>query len=207
MSHPEHPESENLCPHCGKEIESYLNRNPVSFGDWEDEKSSVAYLLNIIDKSELFKVFREVEGSLLQPRLHSSEKTMRTDLILKPNLKLVQAGWDGGLIGIECKKSGLKLNLPFAQSLDYARTVWRLNNGFHIMCEYFFLWPYWSVGGFAASVMAQQRIGTVEFQQYADPKWNILRLKCGESKVLYYRTETDEIDVGPLKSGHKSGSR
>jgi hypothetical protein len=197
-----------ICPHCSKEIDPCESGNTVSFGNWETEKESVEFLVEVIGKSDLFKVYKEVEGTIIQPRLQTPiNKTMRIDLILYPMPKIMGKGWARGVIGIECKKSGVKLNHPLAQSMDYARTVWSLPSGFHFMCEYFFLWPFRAVHGLAASIMEQQRIGTVEYKEYNNPEWTYLRFKCGESRILSYSPFNDSIDVGSTKSGRKSGSR
>jgi hypothetical protein len=196
-----------ICPHCKKEIDPCEAGNTVSFGLWEEETASVAFLKAILDTSGLFNVYQEVCGTILQPRLHTIDKNMRIDMILSPKPKLLGSGWDRGVIGIECKKSGTKLNHPLAQAMDYARTVWRLPSGFQFMCEYFFLWPFRSVHGLAASIMEQQRIGTVDYKGYDNPEFNVLRFKCGESRILKYQPHNDVVEVGNVNSGRKSGSR
>jgi hypothetical protein len=177
-----------------------------SYGSWSTEQESVAFIKDLLVKSQLFTIYNEVKGRLLFMKPYQEQIGMRIDMVLSPKPKLCNAGWDRGAIGLECKKSGLKLNHPFAQAEDYSNTVWKLPVGFLFMCEYSFLWPFHKMSGFRASQMAQKKIGTLE---YEDAEWGgpTLKFYCGEAKVIKYRFRNDSIEIGNLNFGNQTGSR
>lgn len=177
----------------------------TSFGDWETETESVEYVKDLLKRSELFNIYREVEGQIMHPRPFCEEKGVRIDFILTPKDKLRNAGWNGGPIGLECKKSGIKLNSPLAQVMDYSRTVWLLKNGYMFMCQYYFIWPYHKVQQLFASIMAQNRIGTCSYE--ANNYRKTLGFFCGEAKVIKYDFESSNLSVGKCDFGFKTGSR
>lgn len=195
-------ENRHVCPHCGHELESRYNQDPISFGEWETEKESVAVIRDILVNSGMFKIYDEVDGELMQPRLHAEKKDMRIDMILSPTSDLIKKGWTLGPVGLECKRSGVKLNEPLAQVMDYQRTVWTVDNGFRFMYQYSFLWPYYSAHGLAASIMAQQRIGTVELREGHE-----ISFWCGEQWVLRYNLKDRTFKPRTPRNGNKSGSR
>jgi hypothetical protein len=198
---------EVTCPHCGTDFEvEASDYRHVSYGYWDKEVDASTFIESKLQESGLFTLYNQVRGYIVQPRLSCQDKETKIDFILSPTSKLVNAGWKGGPIGLEIKRSGLKINEPFAQTKDYARSVWRLPTGFRFMCEYFFLFPFYSTSGFMASVMAQERIGTLSHHEYNDSGIH-LRFKCGEGKVLYYSFESDEIDLNRDGFGYKTGSR
>ena len=175
-----------------------------SEGDWQNEAESVAYLKEVLQKTGLFTIYNEVEGRIIQPRPFCEEKGVRIDMVLSPTSKLNKAGWKSGCIGIECKKSGIKINHAFAQAQDYSRTVWRLKSGFLLMCEYSFVWPFPKTHGFLASIMAQNKIGTIQNTDHSE--WGCLKFYCGENKVLKYYHSTGIAEIGAC-FGNKAGSR
>lgn len=180
-------------------------KSPKSTGEWQTEDDSVSYLKPILTTSGLFRIYNQVEGRIIQPRPFCSDKKMRIDFILSPTARLRSAGWSGGPMGLECKKSGLKINEPLAQVLDYARTIWLLPSGYMFMCQYFFIWPYHKLHGFYASIMAQNRIGTLSYDDRHFAK--SLSFYCGEQKAIKYSFLSDKIEIGDLSFGFKAGSR
>lgn len=182
------------------------SKEEVSYGSWSNEEDSVAFLRSVIKQSGLFTIYSEVEGEILQPRMDCEDKSVRIDMILSPTQKAISAGWRSGPLGVECKKSGIKLNIPFLQVDDYTRAAWNLKNGFKIMCQYYFIWPFRKTHGFAASLMAQKRIGTLE---HVEGRFVDVQLKffTGEMKALTWTKQDDSVSVGELKSGSKVGSR
>lgn len=183
-----------------------MDENQFSYGKWEKESDSVAFLHDIIKTSGLFNIYNEVPGRLTHIRPFSEYKNMRIDMILSPTQKLQKMGWLGGAIGVECKKSNTKINTTFAQAEDYAHTVWRLPSGFLFMCGYYFLWPYRKTHGFLASQMAQKRIGTLSHGNNQTQGYHF-QAYCGEAKVFRYYFEKDQIEIGKLDFGFKNGSR
>jgi hypothetical protein len=175
-----------------------------SEGDFKTEAESVAFLKELLKQTGLFTVYNEVKGQIIQPRPFVEKVDVRIDFILSPKPKLMNAGWPYGTMGVECKKSGLKINKAFSQTLDYSHSVWKLPSGFLFMCEFHFLWPFPKTHGFLASIMAQNKIGTLHND--ARPDWGSLKFYCGETKVLKYRHSTGEIAIGK-PHGNNSGSR
>jgi len=175
-----------------------------SLGNWDKEADSVSYLDKIIRSTSLFTIYPEITGNLLFMKPHQKQQGMRIDMIISPKPAMVLAGWDRGAIGIECKKSGEKINHAFAQACDYSNTLWQLPNGFTTMCEFSFLWPFPKMGGFAASQMAQCKIGTLS---HKDGNWPVLKFFCGESKVIKIDLTNNQVEIGKLNFGNKTGSR
>jgi hypothetical protein len=104
-----------------------LSGSPSQYttGGWADEGLAVADLDRRLDACGLFQVCREVRGQYVQPRYRAEEKQPRIDRLLIPKMRLIQAGWEYGVVGIECKCSGKKLGPIVAQCLDYGRAVFK----------------------------------------------------------------------------------
>lgn len=175
--------------------------NRYTNGEYADEKESARALDDILDEIELFNVYREVKGEYDQPRLLQEEKSPRIDRILSPTPSLVREGWHHGPIGIELKRSGLKIGKVLAQAMDYSRAVWLLSNGFNIKIKYVFIWPLEKQHGDIASLMAQHRIGSAFHTRYTN-----LHLMTGEVNIL--RVDKDgTITIGTVECGRRAGSR
>lgn len=111
-----------------------------------------------------FRVEREVPGSLMQPHAFCNESYgVRIDRVLIPLLPAIQCGWRWGCIGIECKNSGVKIGKAVCQSLDYRRSVFKLESGNITALDQVFIWPIDNVLGDIASVMMQNRIGIAKY--------------------------------------------
>lgn len=150
--------------------------------------------------SDYFTVLNEVSGWYLQQRAFCQPKRPRIDRILTPKKPLLAAGWDIGPIGVECKRSGEKLGPAISQCLDYQRAVFPIHAGWTVNLEWVFLWPSGVIAGDIGSIMAQQRIGTM--QRFKSG----IELGCGDG---YDRTITAEFGVRYCrpKCGYKVGSR
>jgi hypothetical protein len=181
------------------------SEDKTSCGSFQTEEDSVSKLNELLNVGNFFRIYQEVKGELLHPRPRAVLKKLRIDFILVPNQELVSAGWPHGPIGIECKKSGVKINEPLAQVLDYSRSCWFLPKGFTIICQYFFLWPYIKSHGTVASIMAQNRVGTVE--EYNTKYGHLLKFYTGEDRILTIDLNNKSIAVGKCESGKKTGSR
>ena len=173
-------------------------------GDWQDESSSAAALDRVLDDAGLWKVYHEVSGVLIQPRpCQSDQRGLRIDRILVPAEKLLENGWTHGVVGIEIKRSGVKIGPPIAQLMDYSRGVWELpgTGGIRVSCDWVFLWPAEPQHGPLASVLAQNRIGCAR-----SAPWIRLQLKSGEQNLL--RVDADgTVRIGEGAAGQKVGSR
>lgn len=149
-----------------------------------------------------FGVQREVTGWYLQPRSHCKPKQPRIDRIITPKRPLIQAGWDLGPVGVECKRSGEKLGPIISQCLDYQKAVFPIGHGYSVCLEWVFVWPSGVVPGDIGSIMAQQRIGTMQ----PLPLGRGVALGCGDGF-----DNTISVDHGvryrrPV-CGYKVGSR
>lgn len=92
-----------------------------TIGNWPTETESAAALDAVLDRVDLWKVYPEVTGTLSQPRPAQAQRSIRIDRVLVPNTRLLQLGWTHGVIGIEIKRSNIKIGPPIAQAMDYSR--------------------------------------------------------------------------------------
>jgi len=157
---------------------------------------------DIIERTGYFMIYREVRGFYLQPKLDQEPKKPRIDRVLVPAPSLIQRGWRHGPIGIEGKRSGVKIGPPIAQLLDYSRAAWLVepSKGLWVMLPWLFLWPVEKTGGPIASILAQHRVGT------AEPTWNGgLKLASGEQVLV--RFDDTDLRIGAGANGRKAGAR
>lgn len=173
-----------------------------TIGDWTTEAQSAAALDRALLACGLWTVYREVCGTVVQPRPSQPDRSVRIDRLLVPNERLAAAGWKHGVIGVEIKRSGVKIGQPIAQAMDYSRATWTLPvGGIRVWLDWIFLWPVGKQHGTTASILAQNRIGTASADQ-----WTTLHLRTGEHNVL--RVGADEqIEIGTAANGQKVGSR
>jgi hypothetical protein len=187
---------------------SPVTRDDETTGDWLTEQASAEAFEAAITPSGLFRVYREVAGILIQPRPSQVDKTMRIDRLLVPTAKLSAIGWAYGAIGVEIKRSGVKIGPPLAQAMDYTRGVWPIR-GILVQLGAVFLWPCGKQHGPVASLMAHNRVGTVSTSPWVSAYFQfgeetILRIdKSGQVTSRY----TGLPHVGNGLSGRKVGSR
>jgi len=177
-------------------------------GPYNNEADAVNRLEKVLLKADIFTIYREVCGEYeYRPHYKDSNKTPRIDFLLTPKKNLIDTGWPFGAIGIECKKSNVKIGKPLSQIMDYSTAVFRIPK-FNILIkpDFIFLWPCESTHGDIASLMAQNRFGTVcETGNNSD--WHRLIFFCGESRVLTYKFN-GKIDIPKqLNFGKRTGSR
>lgn len=155
-----------------------------------------------VNSTNLFHIHREVRGTLTQPRPGQVDKSVRIDRILIPAQNLIDLGWRHGIIGVEIKRTGVKLGPALAQAMDYTRSTFTLEGGdFLVVPTWVLVWPAESEHGPMASLMAQNRVGIVESNQ-----WATLRLRIGEMTLLHVSGD-GTIRIGNQSSGTKAGSR
>lgn len=128
-------------------------------GYYRTEVESCTALDRALEKPGLFNIYREVPGYFLQPKLGQEFKNPRIDRILTPKPALTALGWEYGPIGIECKRSMMRLGPPISQLLDYNRAIFEIKKGVWIKPEWLFLWPLDKVTGPVESILAQHRLG------------------------------------------------
>lgn len=171
-------------------------------GHWDTEAGSAAALDAILEQAGLWTVYREVPGALSQPRPSQAGKALRIDRVLVPGGKLIKLGWAHGNIGIEIKRSGMKIGEPIAQAMDYSRAVWTLpQGGIKIWLDWVFIWPAPKQYGTIGSILAQNRIGCA----YTSERAPLTLHNSGEHLLEIGRD--GEIRIGAGRNGQKAGSR
>jgi len=105
-------------------------------------------------------MFSEVEGRYQAYRPSSELATPRIDRILFPSEELRQLGWNLGPIGVEIKKSDMKLGRPLGQLVSYTRAAFLVKDMW-VVPEWFFLWPMTRQFGPMQSILASLRCGGV----------------------------------------------
>lgn len=178
-----------------------LSASEVTVGQWATEADSASALDAILDQLGLWTVHKEVEGKLMQPRAGQANQDVRIDRVLVPRKNLIDCGWRHGIIGIEVKRSGVKVGPPIAQALDYGRSAWRLPAGFTVWLDFVFIWPMGGYHGTLASILEQNRIGSAY-----STDWDRLYLRSGQANVISVR-RNGEIRIGAAQGGRKVGSR
>lgn len=168
-------------------------------GGWATEEESASDLDHRLEGCGMFAVYREVAGTLIQPRFGQRERSMRIDRVLVPTSALRQRGWKHGAVGIEIKRSGVPIGPPLSQALDYVRGAWNVN-GIFIQLGAVCIWPVDKQGGPIASLMAHGRIGTASFGVHE-------RLKLSLGEEVMFVDSSYGIRVGQPRAGQKVGSR
>lgn len=168
-------------------------------GDYATEAESVAAFDELINRLGYFKVLREVTGQYLQLNLDQEYARPRIDRILVPSSELRQLGWEHGVIGVECKRSGEKIGKPISQMLDYRRAVFPVV-GCHVVLRYALLWPWSGCGGPIESIMAQQRLGHVSADH------GTLHMMSGKQKLATFIPHCPPI-LTRNPQGRRMGSR
>lgn len=170
-------------------------------GSWTTEEQSASAFDRYVDAVGLFRMYREVVGTLIQPRPGQRDRSMRIDRILVPGADLAQRGWTHGAIGVELKRSGISIGPPLAQAMDYVRGSWSLN-GVWIQLNAVFLWPMHKQSGPLASLMVHNRVGSVS---HSGSDW--IKFALGE-EVLLANNAYSGVRVGnDARSGRQVGSR
>lgn len=177
-----------ICDHTGGEFAT----EPEAWADLDARLEALA----------MFKVYPEVWGFPIQPRLDTELKELRIDRLLIPLQKAINQGWRLGAVGIEAKCSGKKLGPLINQGLDYARAAWHLPlSHVTVMTSWTFLWPCSRFGGDLESVAVSNRIGVAYSDTFAR-----LVLNVGGMNVLRFSNDGDIACKMP-KAGGKAGSR
>jgi hypothetical protein len=176
--------------------------NEATLGSFVTEEESAAEFDRRIAVCPLFqKVYSEVCGQYIQPRICCEPKEPRIDRILMPSKVLEVAGWPHGPLGVELKASRLRVASAIEQCLDYSRAIWTIKEGYHIMVEWIFIWPWGGLGGNVGSLAVQNRIGGVWGNAYEPLRFEI----GGPIAISWNRDGT--IRSRRLAVGAKRGSR
>lgn len=171
--------------------------------NFADEQASMDYFDAKVEWSGAFRIYKEVCGEFVQPRIGAEQKGLRVDRILIPQTPILDAGWNSGAIIVEGKRSSVKLGKCVAQAQDYARAAFTLpRGGVQVMAKWVFLWPLeGEPKGDVGSLMAQSRIGWVSSSARLP-----LVFGCGAMhgiSILHDRS----VVVKPFPMGAKAGNR
>lgn len=138
---------------------TYLDHVREFGGQYKNEKDALEDLDRRL--SDLFYIYREVEGYYIANRPGKERRDPRIDRILVPGPRLKAAGWHT-TIGVEAKRSGVKFGPAVAQAIDYTWGIFRCGRTY-LYPEWIFLWPASKheddIYGPIESVMLQNRIG------------------------------------------------
>jgi hypothetical protein len=173
-----------------------------TIGDWETEAESASALDQRLEAIGLFRVYREVRGTLVHPRPGQKERAVRIDRLLVPNAKLMALGWIHRTIGIEIKASHINIGPAFGQAMDYTNSVFDLDGLAWVMPSSVFLWPMEKTAGPLASFMGSSRVGSASTE-----RWAHLKLALGSQVLLTHNAFNGSVDLGQVNSGTKVGSR
>lgn len=155
-----------------------------------------------VEKSQAFRLLKEVPGFYVQPRPGTEVKGARIDRVLIPLQKAIDAGWVHGAIGVEGKKSGHKMGPLIVQAMDYSRCVFELERppGLLVMMQWVFIYPGEIMVGELMSIVANSRIGTCSISN------SRLIFGCSGYHGLVIDS-SGAVTAKALPMGNKRGSR
>tara|TARA_R100001530_G_scaffold133737_1_gene107581 strand:+ start:1536 stop:2147 length:612 start_codon:yes stop_codon:yes gene_type:complete len=183
-----------------------------TYGKYKTEKDAEKGFDDAIEKSGLFKIYKQRPGKYIQPQCGKTppQNGFRIDRLLLPQEGLLKLPkWQNlkcGVIGVEIKKSDIKIGPPLAQLLDYTRAEWNLVQNVKVRFDFGFLWPTEKTHNTTASIMAQNRLGAVYLQYPSSSQYHRLCFTCGEQNFLRYYYQTQTIEIGKA-FGERTGSR
>lgn len=184
------------CEKCGRGDKVFLP-------GFDSEEASQSAFAEYVDRlmPGCFRMYREVEGYYMSSRPGCDKRGARIDFILQPLKPARDAGWTA-TIGVECKKSGMKIGKALCQCIDYTYSIFRAGSTY-LYPEFIFMWPLAQQYGDMESVMLQNRIGTIEPRNGEN-----IAFKLGATYAMssgpdgFSAIRSDEI-----KTGRKTGSR
>ena len=185
--------------------EAVDGREHFTRGDWADEAAAAAAFDAAVERTGCFMILREIHGEYIHPKMLSGSQRCRLDRVLMPLPKLIEAGWKHGPIGVEIEASGRKVAGPINQLLDYHRAVWHLPRprvGYHVMLEWFGVFPMGGLYCDIASVAAQNRICGINIG------WQgTLQFKSSATNGLLIAADGVIVSARGFASGLKTGHR
>ena len=185
-------------------IQERMRQTDYTSGEWANENNAVADFTRRLEAhSRWFVTYEEVRGTHLQPRPGQDPGNVRMDVLLSPTKALVAEGWQHGMIGVEIKRSGVKVGRPLAQMVDYGRSVFTIDGGRLVMPSMVMLYPWNGPGGGPfASMVIQNRLGAI-----APTNDDGLVFFSGQTFAILSGDGTIELRNAVEKQGRKVGSR
>jgi len=182
------------------EFKNIQNRN-ITTGSWATEESAHRALVDFLQKTGLFYIYREVRGKPLNTCHFKQYHGFRADILALPSEKLMSTGWNSGALIFEVKRPGEKIGPAISQLLDYLHSAWFIVGGVAIVPTYAFVFSAINQAEAIGSVMAQNHIGTSQIIN------GLLQLYCGNQLVMRV-WQNGMIDrIGSHSFGNKTGSR
>lgn len=172
----------------------------LTCGTWQTEAEAEADLVRFLQSTQAFVIYRQLVGEPLWKHHFQQFQSVRADLLLLPDEKLIASAWRSGAIVIETKRSGQKIGPGLNQAIDYTNTAFYIDGGVAVVPTFAFLFPAPKQAEAVASIMAHQHLGSAWFDRGS------LQLYCGESRILSL-SECGEIRVGRAAIGRRLGSR
>lgn len=180
-------------------------KEPKTSGDFATEEDACDTFDDAMEEhaSGLFRVYKECQGWYMHGKVGAKETQCRIDRILIPTAACKEK-WGFGAIGVEIKKSGVKVGRVACQCIDYRSAVFEVENCM-IHLNQVFVFPLVSFGnGAIQSVVCNYRVGAcnlspqhkVSFSFAATPVLEVSRCRviCNNNHVAE-------------KVGNKRGSR
>jgi len=202
--------TQNDFDNCGYRLLRDPDRSTLSpWESWRAHETTGSYETEELAKSELMRhisdehwsVEQEVVGQVVHPKQDCRATSVRIDYILWPKEPLISAGWSVGPIGVEVKRSGVKLGPVISQALDYMRCQYSCAGGLAVRPKFCVIFPLDRVQEAVQSVMSSERIGHAHVGM--DGKLRIyLNGQCA-----YMEGPFGVFLRSALRSGKKFGSR
>lgn len=173
-------------------------------GEYQMEADAEEAFDQAVKASGAFKTFKRPRGTHISPRPGQKPQGVEIDRILWPLPELRSQGWPTGPIGVELKKSGVKVGPPISQLIDYSRSSFQVTNGLWITTEWNFLFPMAPIHGNLESIVAQQRLGGAFISHRGR-----LTFHSGAARTLARFGPAPDWDIRPknFNHGRKTGSR
>lgn len=172
----------------------------VTAGDWKTEKAAQQDLIAFLKSSRAFVVREQVAGRPLWKHHFQDYQELRADVLLLPDTPLIEAGWRGGAIVVEVKRSGEKIGPGLNQLIDYLNAVFYLEGGIAIAPSFGFMFPMHEQVEAVASFMAHQHIGSASLRR------GVLDFYCGHNRLVRIH-ESGQIKLGQFDFGRRLGRR
>lgn len=172
----------------------------ITGGNWQTEHDAEEALVQFLENTNLFVVYRQVAGEPLWKHHFQEHNAVRADLLLFPSQSLIASGWRSGAVVIEVKRSGEKIGPGLNQLIDYTNSSFYIDGGVAVMPSFGFLFPAPKQAEAVASIMAHQHLGTATLEA------DTLHLYCGESRILSICAD-GSMRLGKVQVGRRLGRR
>ena|SRR5579872_3052612 len=111
-------------------------------GAFANESDAMAAFDAWVKRSDAFSIYEECDGDYLASRVAVEAKRPRIDRILVPRQKALDAGWKYGALGIEGKRSGIKIGQALSQIIDYSQAAFELRKEGHLFASVVLRWIF-----------------------------------------------------------------